>query len=649
MNFLNRMSIKKRLYLLGILILIGGFSIVGLFIKTENLVHYSNTKISTLDTIRIDILNCRKHEKDFILRHNKKYKDKFDKSLEHLFEYINKINLEGNENEVENVKKSLELYRTYFYKFFDKTVEIGLTEKEGLRGEFRTLIHKTEEEIKKLGKDLILKDILMLRRREKDFLLRKDKKYLEKFDKDFEVLSNDLKNAQLSEEELSKLQKYIGDYKTKFHKLVQEYEIMGLNEKTGLQGKLRDAVHKSTPIVTTLIDNVTNIMKKAFKTQFLIVNIVIFIIAVIILTFFYNLIRSIGSSIDTSLAVLDNLQNRKFFEKVEIEWNDEISIISRKLQDVMESLGNMLGEVVDSADEIAYSSEEISSGSEDLALRTNDQAASITETSTTIEEFTSIVKQNAENADDVHHTLGKISTDMTKNGELIGNVTDTMNEISESSKKIDNIVNVINDISFQTNLLALNAAVEAARAGEHGRGFAVVASEVRNLAGKTAESSKSIQEIITQNVESTGKGTELVQKTADFFTSLNETMLDLLEKVRAIAEGSKEQATGIDQINIAITQLENVINQNSALVEEFAATGKKLKSNAKTLEESISKFTLKASTSNDNASNTSPTSQQKPKTTVEKKTDKKVTIKEKQTTNSEDDFFSSDDDGFEEF
>jgi len=233
--------------------------------------------------------------------------------------------------------------------------------------------------------------------------------------------------------------------------------------------------------------------------------------------------------------------------------------------------------------------------------------------------------------------MTSLSDDINNNTELVKNVTVTMGDINDSSQKINNLISVINDISFQTNLLALNAAVEAARAGEAGRGFAVVASEVRVLAGKTAESSKTIETIVKSNVESTQKGIDLVGKMSEFFNSITQKILDLVEKIEQINSNSNEQTTGVEQISIAINQLENVINQNAALVEELSATAKSMKSNSIDLTESVSVFKIDDSSSSG-----------KMKAKVKVKKEKRIN-KPKKEEKKDDDFFSADEDGFEEF
>lgn len=278
--------------------------------------------------------------------------------------------------------------------------------------------------------------------------------------------------------------------------------------------------------------------------------------------------------------------------RLDVKTRDEVGELSDNFNRFMVALVEIITQVKTASHQLNQATEEISNGSSDLAMRTNEQAASITQTNTTLEGFTAIVARNHENSEAIGGRLEEFRSKVEANRELMDNVTGTMSVISDSSRQIDKIVNVINDISFQTNLLALNAAVEAARAGDAGRGFAVVAAEVRNLAQKTAESSKSIQTIVSANVKSTQKGLELVQETSRFFGEIVDMLRQLVTMIGEITHGSREQSTGIEQINSAVGQLENVIGQNSYLVEQLTATSRTMKGNAGQLEDLVNRFVI---------------------------------------------------------
>ncbi|HGE6718162.1 methyl-accepting chemotaxis protein [Serratia ureilytica] len=277
---------------------------------------------------------------------------------------------------------------------------------------------------------------------------------------------------------------------------------------------------------------------------------------------------------------------------IQVYGRNEISLLFASLQRTQQSLIGTVGAVRDGAESILIGLQEIAEGNNDLSSRTEQQAASLEETAASMEQLTATVKQNAENARQASQLARDASATAAKGGELAGDVVTTMHDIANSSQKIGAITSVIDGIAFQTNILALNAAVEAARAGEQGRGFAVVAGEVRNLASRSAQAAKEIKVLIDESVSRVKHGSVLVENSGATMQDIVRSVTRVTDIMGEIASASDEQSRGIEQVTQAVTQMDQVTQQNAALVEESASAATALEEQAITLADAVAVFRL---------------------------------------------------------
>ena len=306
----------------------------------------------------------------------------------------------------------------------------------------------------------------------------------------------------------------------------------------------------------------------------------------------YAITRSIVSPLKKAAQHADRVSAGDLSGQIDVDSNDEIGRLLRALKNMNAGLAELVGRVRASAGSIAVATKEIAIGNGDLSQRTTEQASSLEETAASLEELTSTVKQNADHSRQASELAISASDIAVKGGEIVGQVVVTMGMITESSRKIADIIGVIEGISYQTNLLALNAAVEAARAGEQGRGFAVVASEVRNLARRSADAAKQIKVLIDDSVGKVSSGSKLVGDTGIIMGEIVSSVKKVSNIIADIAAASDEQSAGIEQVNQAIVQMDGVTQQNAAMVEEAAAGAAALEEQANNMITAVDVFKL---------------------------------------------------------
>jgi methyl-accepting chemotaxis protein len=388
--------------------------------------------------------------------------------------------------------------------------------------------------------------------------------------------------------------------------LADEVVTMALdNRKFPARGLLGEKANPAQAKWTAAVDEMVALNEKLTKDALasaesayattrnlvLLLSIVAFVFAALIGT---TVTRSITLPISRAVEVARRVANRDLSVQVKSDSKDETGQLLEALRAMTESLVTVVSSVRNGSDTLASAATQIASGNADLSSRTERQAAGIQQTASSMDELSSTVKQSATNSTHARQLATDAAEKAQKGGEAVSHVVDTMQEIAAASKKISDIIGVIDGIAFQTNILALNAAVEAARAGEQGRGFAVVAAEVRTLAQRSATAAKEIKGLIGESVDKVGEGTQLVDVAAGTIAQIVQSVQHVAGIVSEITSATVEQSAGIDLVNTAVTQMDQVTQQNAALVEEVAAAADSMRNQVQRLVADVSVFRLAA-------------------------------------------------------
>ncbi|WP_342753684.1 methyl-accepting chemotaxis protein [Pantoea sp. MBD-2R] len=415
--------------------------------------------------------------------------------------------------------------------------------------------------------------------------------------------SLELFNANLSEEgkKAEDVQALLASYK-QFHDALADLIVMMQTGRfndfvaqptQSYQEQFQQAYNHWLAVINGLTEQGIKANDAAYHQSIWLLLGVLLVSAVVIALAWSGIRTLLLQPLKTNIDHIRHIASGDLTQTIEVEGRSEMTQLADSLREMQQSLVRTVSDVRDGSDAIYTGASEISAGNNDLSSRTEEQAASLEETAASMEQLTATVKQNAENARQASQLALSASETAQKGGKVVDGVVKTMSDIAGSSKKIADITSVIDGIAFQTNILALNAAVEAARAGEQGRGFAVVAGEVRNLAQRSAQAAKEIKGLIEDSVARVDTGSQLVESAGETMADIVSAVTRVTDIMGEIASASGEQSRGIDQVGIAVTEMDRVTQQNASLVEESAAAAAALEEQASRLNQAVAVFRIR--------------------------------------------------------
>jgi len=540
-----------------------------------------------------EMLLLRRHEKDFLARGDEKYASRFEDVAQRIIEQQSALDAMFIESGVEvktfsNLTTLFGDYRNKFVELVDAKKAMGLSHDQGLEGQLRSAVHDIETALKTLDQPAIMVTMLQLRRHEKDFMLRLDAKYIERFDTTISTLISQLQSAQISNRERQSLTNLAEVYSSKFSDYVAQQQRIGLSSEEGILGEMRRTIHQTETKLEAMVSSMSQQTESLLtKVEWLITSLFV-VIAVIASLVAWR----VGASINRPLAVIREAmleidRSRDLSLRVIYQGKDEIGDVARSINQMLEGFQKVVGSVNETVLNMKQQTQQLSQTAERTAKdaeRQRDEtdmvAASVAQMVGTIEDISRNMEVAADKSQNAQQSVSDGQARVTSAVSLVNNLSGQLQssvlsaqELAKESESIGTVLNVIQDIAEQTNLLALNAAIEAARAGEQGRGFAVVADEVRALASRTHDATVEISDIISSLQQRTQSIVTIMQscgeegqRSRDEASVIGDVLERITYEVNEISEMAQSVATAIGQQSVAA----NEINRNVVIINEIS-------------------------------------------------------------------------------